>query len=166
MEIIIQRATAEDAAAILEYLKQVGKETDNLSFGEEGLGLTIESEVSYISQMENSRDDIMLIAKENDRIVASASLNRLPRRMAHRGEISVSVLKDYWNKGIGSQLLSEIIDFAKKNSFEIIDLQVRSDNLAAIHLYKKYGFEKIGTHPVFFKIGGSAVSFDYMFLKI
>ena len=166
MSIIIQRATREDAAARLKYLKKIGGETDNLSFGAEGLAFSVEQEESYLARIEASCDDIMLIAKESDKIVGSASLGRLPRRMNHRGDLSVSVLKDYWNKGIGGRLLAEIIDFARKNSFEIIDLQVRSDNSAAIHLYEKYGFEKIGIHPAFFKIDGEAVPFDYMILKI
>ena len=166
MEIVIQRAAPADAKEILDFLKQVGSETDNLTFGGEGLPFTPEAEAEYIGQIENSCDDIMLIAKVDGKIVGSASLNRLPRRMGHRGEFSVSVLREYWNKGIGTQLLSEIIKFAKKQSFEIIDLQVRSDNLQAIHLYEKFGIQKIGQHPAFFKIGNEKISFDYMYLKV
>ena len=166
MDIIIKRASPKDANEILEYLKQIGGETDNLTFGKEGIPFTYESEASYISQIENSCDDIMLVAKCNDKIVGTASLNRLPRRMGHRGDFTVSVLKDYWNKGIGGRLISTILDFAKENHFEIIDLQVRSDNAGAIHLYEKYGFEKIGTHPAFFKIGNNEIPFDYMFLNL
>ena len=65
-----------------------------------------------------------------------------------------------------SKLLHEVINFAKENSFEIIDLQVRSDNLSAIHLYEKFGFKKIGTHSAFFKIDDEEIAFDYMCLKI
>lgn len=166
MRITIEKATCEDAAEILQYLKQVGAETDNLSFGAEGLPFTIEAEAAYLRQIENSCDAIMLIAKENGKIVGDASLSRLPRRMKHRGDFGISVLKKCWNKGIGSQLLLEIINFAKQNEFEGIDLQVHSDNLPAIHLYEKFGFKKIGTHPSFFKIGSEEIAFDYMFLKI
>lgn len=166
MGIIIEKATCADAAEILQYLKQIGAETDNLTFGAEGLPFTIESEAAYISQIENSCDAIMLIAKENGKIVGNASLSRLSCRMKHRGDLGVSVLKKCWNRGIGSQLLLEIINFAKEKSFEVIDLQVRSDNLSAIHLYEKFGFKKIGTHPAFFKIGSEEIAFDYMCLKI
>lgn len=166
MRITIEKATCEDAAEILQYLKQVGAETDNLSFGAEGLPFTIEAEAAYLRQIENSCDAIMLIAKENGKIVGDASLSRLPRRMKHRGDFGISVLKKCWNKGIGSQLLLEIINFAKQNEFEGIDLQVHSDNLPAIHLYEKFGFKKIGTHPSFFKIGSEEIAFDYMYLKI
>ena len=41
---IIERAQAEDAAALLDYLKIVGGETDNLSFGAEGVPLSLEAE--------------------------------------------------------------------------------------------------------------------------
>lgn len=166
MDITIERALPSDAGEILEYLKNIGSETENLSFGAEGLPFSPDSEAAYISQIENSCDDIMLVAKYDGKIVGNASLNRSPRRMSHRGDFSVSVLKEYWNKGIGGRLLREILCFAKANSFEIIDLQVRSDNLQAIHLYEKYGFIKIGTHPAFLKVGNKDVSFDYMYLKI
>ena len=108
----------------------------------------------------------MLLAKENGRIVGSASLDRLPRRMSRRGEIGISVLKECWNGGLGSLLMEALIAFAKEHDFEIIDLQVRSDNAAAIHLYEKFGFRKLGTHPAFFKIAGEDVAFDYMWLQL
>lgn len=166
MNIIIEKARAEDAKALLEYLKQIGSETDNLTFGKEGVPFSAEQEADFIRSIENSRDAIMLIAKDSNKIVGNASLTRLSRRMKHRGDFGVSILKEYWNKGIGSQLLIEIIKFAKENLFEVIDLQVRSDNLSAIHLYEKFDFKKIGMHPAFFKIDNEEISFDYMCLKI
>ena len=65
MCITIEKAACEDAAEILQYLKQIGTETDNLTFGAEGLPFTAESEAAYISQIQNSCDAIMLVAKEN-----------------------------------------------------------------------------------------------------
>lgn len=163
---VIKKASAADASAILEYLKMVGEETDNLTFGAEGMPFTSEAEAAYITRIEHSQDEIMLVAKNDGKIVGNASISRLPRRMKHRGELGVSVLKEYWNKGIGSQLLKKLLDWAEINDFEIIELQVRSDNFAAIHLYEKYGFQKIGVHPAFFKIENEYISFDYMIFKI
>ena len=166
MGIRIEKAVPGDAAKLLEYLKQVGGETDNLTFGPEGMPFSVEAEAEFISSMENSTDNVMLLAKSDEKIVGCASLNRLPRRMKHRGDFAISVAKDYWNRGIGSQLLENIIAFARENDFEIIDLQVRSDNKSAIHLYEKYGFKKIGEHSAFFKIGDENISFDIMCLEL
>ena len=43
-------------------------------------------------------------------------------------------------KGISSELLSMCIEFAKKNKFKKIELEVYRDNNKAISLYKKFGF--------------------------
>lgn len=166
MHITIEKASPADAAVLLAFMKQTGGETDNLSFGSEGLPFTVEDEAAFIAQLENSPDDIMLVAKDQGNIIGTASLSRLPRRMRHRGDFAVAVANAYWNKGIGSQLLCRIIAFAKENGFDIIDLQVRSDNSPAIHLYEKFGFQKIGTHPGFFKIDNHYIDFDIMYLLL
>ena len=166
MDIIIERALPDDAEEILKYLKMVGGETDNLTFGAEGLPFSVEAEAEYIGSMGNSGDDIMLLAKENGKIVGIANLNRLPRRMSHRGDFGISVVKAYWNREIGSMLMTEILKFAKLNEFEIIDLQVRGDNANAIHLYEKFGFKKIGTHPAFHKVNGLNIPYDFMSLEL
>ena len=51
----ITRARPEDAAALLDYLKIVGGETDNLSFGAEGVPLAPEEEQAYLrTQVDSS----------------------------------------------------------------------------------------------------------------
>ena len=59
-----------------------------------------------------------------------------------------------------------LIEYAKKNGIEILNLEVRSDNVNAIHLYEKYGFRHIGTSPAYFKIGDDYVDFELMFLDL
>lgn len=140
--ITIEKAKPSYAKEMLEYLKEVGKETDNLSFGSEGFPFSVKEETDYLESINNSCDEVIFVAKHNGKIIGDASISRLQRRMSHRGELGISVRKEFWNKGIGTKLMANIIAFAKENHFEIIDLQVRSDNLPAIHLYKKFGFEK------------------------
>ena len=50
----IERARPEDAAALLDYLKIIGGETDNLSFGPEGVPLSVEAEQDYLRQARES----------------------------------------------------------------------------------------------------------------
>ncbi len=166
MDIVIEKPTREDAEAMLEYLKQIGGETDNLTFGAEGVSCTAEDEAAQIERAASSRDEVMFVAKDKGKIVGDVSLSRLPRRMQHRGDLGIAVVKEYWGRGIGSGLLGKVIEFAEENAFDVIELQVRSDNAAAIHLYEKFGFQKFGTHESFFKMGQDEIPFDYMYLKI
>lgn len=166
MNISIEKATTRDAAAILEHLKIVGGETDNLTFGAEGMPFSVEAEEQFIAQLQDSTEGLMLVAKDGERVVAVATLNRQPRRMSHRGEFGLSVQKAYWNQGIGSRMLEETITFAKENNFVIIDLQVLSENEHAIYVYEKFGFKKIGTHPKYHKVGDRFDAADFMWLEL
>ncbi len=163
-EIRIVPARPEDAAAILNYSKLVGAETENLTFGEGGIPLTVEQEQEFLASTAASQTDRLWIAKMGDEIVGLANYGVIPRkRMAHRGQLGISVRKPFWGKGIGSRLMQTILNFAAVVArSEIVSLEVRSDNDRAIALYRKFGFEKIGTFKGYFKIDGKLVDFDIM----
>lgn len=162
----IDQARPEDAAQLLAYLKRVGSETDNLTFGAEGLPGTAEQEAAYLRQMLESPDDVQYVVRYRGTIVADGSLHRLPRRMSHRAEIGVSVVKECWGRGVGSALMEEMLAFAKQRGIRQLNLQVRSDNARAIRLYEKFGFQKTGTLPAFFCVDGVDVDFDWMNLSL
>lgn len=164
--ITIERAKPEDAAAVLDYLKTVGGETDNLSFGEEGLPVTPEEEAAWIREQVDSTDRVLYLAKQDGRIVGDANLDRLPRRMNHRGEMGISVLRSHWGQGIGRALMERLLAFAREHRFEQVNLEVRSDNTRAIRLYEAYGFEKLATFPAYYKINGEPIDFDWMILTV
>ncbi len=162
---VIERARAEDAAALLDYLKIVGGETENLSFGAEGVPLSLEAEQDYLRLQCESADNVQYLAKVDGEIIGTASLNRKHKRMSHRGEFGISLKKAWWGRGAASALMEAILVFAKENDFEQLNLEVRSDNARAIRLYEKYGFRKLCTFPHFFKIHGEYVDFDLMNLE-
>ena len=47
----IRELTPEDAEALIACLKRTGGETDNLTFGSEGLPVTVEQEKEHLEQM-------------------------------------------------------------------------------------------------------------------
>lgn len=168
MNFTIEKAKVSDAKDALEYLKKVGGETDNLTFGAEGLPYSVEDEEKYIGSLQQSKNSVMFFAKCDGKIIGDGSFSSVEReRIKHRGELSVSVLKEYWGCGVGSRLMEAVIDFAKNVAgCEIIHLQVRSDNKRAIKLYEKYGFEKIGQFKGYLKIDGEYIDCDFMNLYI
>ena len=168
MNIIYREAEPSDAGKFLEYCKIVGSETDNLTFGAEGLPLTISQEADFIRKFAGNPGSIMIVAFDEGELIGTGAVSVVSGkpRFAHRREIAISVRKDYWGKGIGTGIMNVLMDFAKKSGAEVLELEVRSDNEAAISLYKKFGFEKIGTNEKFFKINGEFFAADYMNLYL
>ena len=160
----IRKATAADAENILEYCRQIGGESDNLTFGSEGVPMTVEQEQAYLERIAHSDKQLYLVAVQDRAIVGTASFSGYAKdRLAHRGELSVSVKQAMWGQHIGTRLMEELIRFAKETAhMEILSLEVRSDNARAIALYKKFGFETIGTFKGFMKIGGRDIDCDIM----
>lgn len=162
-----RKAAVEDASALLDFLRVVGGESDNLSFGAEGLPVTVEQEEEFLASLENSLRDRMLLAFDGDILVGNASISAFGRpRFEHRRSIAISVRKDWWGRGIGSGLLERLIVFAKETGAEVISLEVRSDNRRAIALYEKFGFRRFGTYEKFFRLGDEYVGADYMNLYL
>lgn len=77
------------------------------------------------------------------------------KRTAHIGELCISVKKDYWNMGIGSVVMKELISFAKEHKIRNVSLGVKASNSKAMKLYEKFGFEKVGVHKNYFNINGT-----------
>jgi RimJ/RimL family protein N-acetyltransferase len=168
MNITYREAEPSDAGKFLEYSKIVGSETDNLTFGAEGLSLTISQEADFIRKFAGNPGSVMIVAFDEGELIGTGAVSVVSGkpRFAHRSEIAISVRKDYWGKGIGTGIMNILMDFAKKSGAEVLELEVRSDNEAAISLYKKFGFEKIGTNERYFKIGGEFFAADYMNLYL
>ena len=168
MNITYREAEPSDAGKFLEYSKIVGSETDNLTFGAEGLSLSISQEADFIRKFAGNPGSVMIVAFDEGELIGTGAVSVVSGkpRFAHRSEIAISVRKDYWGKGIGTGIMNILMDFAKKSGTEVLELEVRSDNEAAISLYKKFGFKKIGTNEKFFKIDGEFFAADYMNLYL
>jgi RimJ/RimL family protein N-acetyltransferase len=152
----IRKARPSDAQTILDYLAIIGSESDNLTFGAEGLGYTVEEETKTIDTIRKSENSVMLLGFADDELVSVANLGGKNReRMKHYATLGISVRQAYWHQGIGKAMMKKLIDFAIKNPvLEIIDLEVRSDNLHAIRLYQSFGFNQVGIMPKLMKIEG------------
>ena len=152
---IVREALPDDAERMILYLNQVGGESDNLLHGENEFNVPIEGVRRKLTLSNASENSIVLIALENEQIIARAELEGYyPARIRHRAKFSISVRKEYWNQGIGTEMLKRIIEQAKKMKISVIELEVISDNVRGIHLYHKMGFVDIGIYKKFFYVNG------------
>lgn len=152
-DIHIRPARVEDAAAMLSYLRQIGGESDNLTFGAEGLPLTVEQEAQRLAAAQSDPNFVMLVAECAGELIGLCGLSRTPRaRLAHRAAVDVSVRRAYWNRGIATQLMTRLLALGEAAGVTVFALEVLEDNLPAIHLYEKLGFHTVGRMERFFRM--------------
>ncbi|MBO4211522.1 MAG: GNAT family N-acetyltransferase [Oscillospiraceae bacterium] len=167
MHITYREAVPSDAAQLLAYLKIVGGESDNLTFGSDGIPVTVEQEEALLKRIGESDHSRFFLALDGDRIVGNACVdgNGNPR-MRHRRNLAITVMRDYWGRHIGTGLMERMIAFTRETGAELLSLEVRSDNERAKALYRKFGFQSFGTFPDYFKINGAYFDVDCMTLDL
>lgn len=73
-------------------------------------------------------------------------------RVMDEAEItSVSVRKELRGQGIGTKLITALLDYLRNDGAKIAYLDVRESNLAARTLYTKCGFSEIGRRKRFYQ---------------
>ena len=70
---------------------------------------------------------------------------------------TVAVSSRGQGRGVGRRLLEDLITRAKDAGCTHLILEVRSDNAAAIGLYRRFGFEQISTRPDYYAPGIDAL---------
>jgi RimJ/RimL family protein N-acetyltransferase len=147
LELIVRPAGAEDAEQIISFVEQVAGESENITIGPGEFDIGLEEERAFLQKCKESVAGLLyLVAEIDGEIVGTLSFAAGKRpRIQHVGEFGTSVLRRYWNQGIGSCLLAYLIDWARHTGIvRKINLRVRVDNLGAIHLYEKHGFAREG----------------------
>ncbi len=69
--------------------------------------------------------------------------------------ITLGVEPAHQNKGYGRELLKEFIAEVTNKGGKIIFLDVAENNAKALHLYKEFGFTKIGMRPAYYDVPDS-----------
>ena len=145
--IVYREAEIDDAEEMISYLNIVGGESNYLMHGPDGFKVPVEAVKRRIQASHDADNSIILIALAGEKIVARAELDGYPgARLHHNARFSISVRKDYWNMKIGTILMTKIVERARKMNLLNIELEVVSDNKAAIALYHKLGFSDVGIY--------------------
>jgi putative acetyltransferase len=97
-----------------------------------------------ISEMESCYN---LVAVSGEHVIGMFTIDIFPHkpRRRHAGIIGISVSEAWQGKGVGKALMQAGVDLADKwLNLTRLELEVYSDNEAAIRLYEQFGFEREG----------------------
>lgn len=109
--------------------------------------------------------DTILVALDADYLVGfiqfgEVSYDSIATTKNDVGLNKIFVGTDYQGKGIGKQLIEAMLTHDRLVHVESIYLDVYAENIKAIELYKKYGFQVIGKTP--YKANGKTIGQDLL----
>jgi len=87
----------------------------------------------------------VMVEKASGKIIGTSWMTFDGRRI-HLHHFGIA--PDYQGQGLAKPLLKESLKFVKKKGYQV-KIEVHRDNLKAINLYKKAGFEYLGDYDVY-----------------
>ncbi|MED1269836.1 GNAT family N-acetyltransferase [Bacillus mycoides] len=141
----IRSAAETDAEQLSEIRVQIDGETENMD-REAGEGFIDKIGFQKIVKTDSEEmKNLFLVAEVHNRIVGfSRCEGSNLKRLSHKVEFGVCILREFWGYGMGKSLLQQSIQWADENEVKKISLQVLETNEKAIQLYKKLGLEVEG----------------------
>ena len=152
--ILIKSAIEENAEAICNHRYITSSESYFMARYPEEISLDVELMKKNLFSIEKSPKDFTVTAFIDGKVIGDAGITTIRNHMkyCHRAYFGISILKEYCNKGLGKYILEIALEQAKNNGFEQVELGVFEDNIRAIKLYEKCGFEKVGIQPRAYKL--------------
>lgn len=152
---ILKTPEIEDAQQLLYCIRTASDETPFLSrTAEDWEKTTIESEAKWIQKNRESENDYVITCYIDGVAVGSCEISFFGKgKLGHRAGLGISILKKYWNLGIGSAMFKELMQLAAEHEgTEIVELEFVEGNDRARALYEKFGFKIMATKPNAFKL--------------
>ena len=139
----IREATTKDAASILQYLAAFWADGCNTVIYRSSLP-SLQDEINWLAQRDGEYG-VVFIAEQDGKIIGLID-TIIPKidEFKHTCEFGMSVLAAYRNKGIGRGLIQHLSNWANIRHISNVELNVFSNNQAAIALYASLGFVEDG----------------------
>jgi RimJ/RimL family protein N-acetyltransferase len=135
--VLLRPLTAEDRQALLDLFLPVPPEERRFMRHNVNNAEVVNS---WVDQL-NYEKVFPLIALVGDRIVGVGTLHFHVGAARHRGEIRIFLSKDFRRRGLGMKVIQSLIEYAKRKSLYLLEVQIVRDLTNDIKAMQKCGFE-------------------------
>ncbi len=142
----VRRADATDLDALVEM--------EQRSFSSDLL-----SRAQYRRHLD-SDSALVLVASDGHQHVLGAAVLFFRKGSGVARLYSLATLPEARGRGIAAALLEAAVTAARRRGCRALRLEVRSGNDAAIGLYERRGFHRIGHHPGYYEDGENAWRYE------
>ncbi len=159
-QVLLRSPEVEEAKQLIDYLDVVRHDTDFLMWGPDDELPSLESEREWVKARRDEAAGVTILSEADGQVVSICGVDSHGpfSRVRHCAELGISIRKDWCDRGLGSILLGELVDWAEVcESLDVVSLSVIDGNDRAAHLYKKHGFEPTGRKRWHIKRGNEYV---------
>ena len=133
LDFTVRKATNEDCSEVQQLIFSVLKE-----YGLEPQPTTTDKDLFDLES--NYRDGFFGIIEDGSKIVATFALSPISNKCAEIRKMYAS--PESRGRGLGKWMVAYLLQIAKDNGFEEVELETASPLVEAIGLYQKIGFEE------------------------
>ncbi len=141
MSAIVRPATEADVPAILDiYNEAILHSTATFDIEPQ----TLDERLQWLR--ETKHPHCVIVAEEEGQVVGWGCLRSFRQRVAYRftAEDSVYIHEEHRGSGVGTLLLAELIERAKKGGFHTVIAGMTEGNPASEALHRRFGFVEVG----------------------
>lgn len=167
-EAVLRSPRDEDAEGMLEHVKATAGETAFLlREPEECDGYTLEDEEKLLARKNDAENEAMMTCLVDGRIAGTCEIAFKDKmRTQHRAEVALAVRRAFWEQGIGTRMLREMIRMAEQREGVLqIELEFIEGNTRARSLYEKLGFRIVGVQPHAIRLKDGTLLNTYLMIK-
>ncbi len=165
---ILRSPREEDIEGMLIYLYKSAEETDFLlRIPQECNKYTEEGERKLFERINASDHEAMLVCIVDGKLAGNCDISwSRSFKTKHRASIGIALLKEFWNQGIGTRFMKELIDIAQENE-EILQVELSfiEGNSRARALYEKMGFRISAVHPDAVRMRDGTLRNEYFMVR-
>lgn len=135
--VLIRPLLEEDQKRLFELFN--GAPQEDLKFLKDDVRNPIITE-RWVSNLNYDRV-LPLVAAVDDRLVGDATLHLGRRNMRHMGEVRIFLAPDYRGVGLGSKMIQECEEVAKKINLHFLVAEVILDHVGLVKAFRRLGYD-------------------------
>jgi RimJ/RimL family protein N-acetyltransferase len=144
--VLLRPLTKDDKAGLIALFEPISDEDFKLMRNNvRNLGLV----ASWVDNLDY-RCVLPIVAVVNDRIVGDCTLHFRGGPGRHLADVRIFLSKEFRKRGLGTVMLRNIIDVAKKLGLQQLIAEIVADQVKVIAAFKELGFEQRAVYPDYF----------------
>lgn len=149
-EFVIKTPKADEAQSYLDMMVLAAQHSPYiLPSAEDYKKKSVDGERAVFQECADSSTAIIITAYHEGKMIGFCNgKSNKSFKCKHRAALGIALHPDYRDGGLGMKMMEVLLENMKKfKDIQIIELDVMTNNIAAIKMYEKLGFNKAGLFP-------------------